>query len=248
MKGCIQWKTVSEHGLAYKSWLCSLDLFEELRGLSMILEQTNWYTERIDQIEQYLEDQISLDCYPPPRNNPSGYNPVHFTAEAFLQLFPVGEEIPAGGFAAVGFNSDFTIGVVEVNQVLINEQLYRIYSLHGLGRENTLTDKHCVVVKIKGDSMNNPSRRTSTSVPIDDGDYVLLAEQDNAQSGDIVAAEIDRIADSLATLKRYQVLRDKILLKPESTNRAFQTPFEFTAGDPQVHIRGVALAVFKPVT
>ena len=86
---------------------------------------------------------------------------------------------------------------------------------------------------------------------IEDGDYVLLAEQETAEENDIVVAEIEDDADSLATLKRYRVgygvARGKILLEPESNNPAFQTPFEFTAGAaPQVYIRGVALAVFKP--
>ena len=162
---------------------------------------------------------------------------------SFASSFRTRVKIHAGFFEAVE-DDYFTVERVSVNQVLIDNRPYRFYNLRGTDQIVELTYKYCVMLKVVGNSMNHPSGKTS--VAINDGDFVLLAKQEVAQSGDIVAAEIDDVADSLATLKRYQVLPGKILLKPESTDPAFQRPFEFTADDPRMHIRGVAMAVCKP--
>lgn len=90
--------------------------------------------------------------------------------------------------------------------------------------------------------------------PIEDGNYVILREQHRADSGEIVAALIVKDqgeGERLATLKRY-VLRDgKVFLKPESNDPKFQKPvYEnrvFGHMDEEFQIRGVAIAVLKPL-
>jgi len=238
----IQDKTASEHDHACESLLLGVQLFARQSQYCLSAKNKDWYRDRIKQIELELD---AASC--PAGARDDGVEPVDDVAtdELFRQLFQNAVKVHAGFFEAVE-DDYFTVERVSVNQVLIDNQPYRFYNLRGTDQIVELTYKHCVMIKVVGKSMNNPSGKTS--VAINDGDFVLVAKQNFAQSGDIVAAEIDDIADSLATLKRYQVLPGKILLKPESTEPAFQRPFEFTAGDPRVHIRGVAMAVCKPGT
>ncbi len=62
------------------------------------------------------------------------------------------------------------------------------------------------ILRVRGDSMDR--------VGIQDGDLVLVRQQDTAEPGEHVVALID---DS-ATVKRLRVGRDAILLEPMSTN------------------------------
>jgi|DewCreStandDraft_4_1066084.scaffolds.fasta_scaffold01070_46 repressor LexA len=62
------------------------------------------------------------------------------------------------------------------------------------------------LLKAKGDSMNLAG--------INDGDLVLIRQQKTAQNKDIVVALID----DEATIKEYNIVDDKVILKPLSTN------------------------------
>jgi repressor LexA len=61
-------------------------------------------------------------------------------------------------------------------------------------------------LKAVGDSMNKKG--------INPGDFVLVRQQNSANSGDIIVALID----NEATIKEIQILNNVILLKPHSTN------------------------------
>ena len=76
-------------------------------------------------------------------------------------------------------------------------------------------------------------------------DYVILRRVDGPVNGDIVMAEIVGI-DTKATLKRFYKEKDTIILKPHSSNPIHQ-PFEFTKENKGFRIRGVVIAVLKPV-
>ncbi|OGC50245.1 repressor LexA [candidate division WWE3 bacterium RIFCSPHIGHO2_01_FULL_40_23] len=67
--------------------------------------------------------------------------------------------------------------------------------------------KRCFVLQVKGDSMITEG--------ILDGDYVVVAQQDHAENGDIVVALID---GSFATLKKYYKEKDRIRLQPANPN------------------------------
>ncbi len=67
--------------------------------------------------------------------------------------------------------------------------------------------KRCFVLQVKGDSM--------ISEGILDGDYVVVAQQDTAENGEIVVALID---DNFATLKKYYKEKDRIRLQPANPN------------------------------
>ena len=88
---------------------------------------------------------------------------------------------------------------------------------------------------------------------IEDGDHVVMREQRTAANGDIVAAEIvsGDGKDDRATLKRFMRVDGKIYLVPESSDPKFSEridPLEcFTKFDEGFYIRGVALAVLKPL-
>jgi SOS-response transcriptional repressor LexA len=82
---------------------------------------------------------------------------------------------------------------------------------------------------------------------IDDGDYVLVRPQPNARQNDIVVAEIDNLEDHRegVSLKLFQQKTDKITLKPCSNNPSHQ-PMKFDLPAQRL-VRGIALAVFKPI-
>jgi repressor LexA len=86
---------------------------------------------------------------------------------------------------------------------------------------------------------------------IDEGDYVILRRQNTAQNGDIVAAEI-RGVDQTITLKRFLKRNSEVILQPESTNpvyREFRVDLsKLTPAEEQpFYIQGIALAVLKPL-
>lgn len=62
------------------------------------------------------------------------------------------------------------------------------------------------LLKAKGDSMNLAN--------INDGDFVLVRQQQTAQNKDIIVALID----DEATIKEYNLADDKVILKPLSSN------------------------------
>ena len=65
--------------------------------------------------------------------------------------------------------------------------------------------ENCFYLRVTGDSMVNAG--------ILEGDLVLLRRQETAESGQIVACLLD---GEDATLKRFRVQRDMVLLQPEN--------------------------------
>lgn len=67
-------------------------------------------------------------------------------------------------------------------------------------------DKDLFMLKVKGDSMIDAG--------IDDGDYVVIRKDNNVSKKSIVAVEVD----GHATLKRFDVKGNKLILIPENKN------------------------------
>lgn len=67
-------------------------------------------------------------------------------------------------------------------------------------------DKDLFMLKVKGDSMIDAG--------IDDGDYVVIRKDNNVSKKSIVAVEVD----GHATLKRFDVQGNKLILIPENKN------------------------------
>jgi hypothetical protein len=152
-----------------------------------------------------------------------------------LRTIPVYTDIPAGGFSASPRPDTWA----EIEQVMIDNIPYHVFNLNQ-GRDVHLRyNEYYVMVKVKGDSMNKKK--------IDNGDYVILHVQQDAKNGDIVAAEIDGKFpdDEKSTLKQFFRRNEKVYLEPQSNN-AVHKPFVFT-NENSLHIRGVAVAVLKPV-
>ena len=104
----------------------------------------------------------------------------------------LGVELPLVGFISAGR----PIEAIEDNSetVLVNTDLVSKV-------------KRCFVLQVKGDSMIGEG--------ILDGDFVVVAQQDTAEDGDIVVALID---DTFATLKRFYKEKDRIRLQPANPN------------------------------
>jgi SOS-response transcriptional repressor LexA len=158
----------------------------------------------------------------------------------FYRAFPVYAEIPAGGPSAVPTE---TGSYVELNQFIIEDQIYYLRSLRNSGREVNPGENEVLILKVTGDSMDLAG--------INDGDYILLNRDITPESHDIVAAEI-RDIDDKATLKRYKLQGGKAFLEPESSNEEHQ-PLEFDHSrtdedEPPFYIQGVAIAVLKPIS
>lgn len=84
-------------------------------------------------------------------------------------------------------------------------------------------------LRAKGDSMNEAG--------IDDGDLVLIKQQNMANNGDMVVALIDEEA----TIKEFHRQEDCIILKPRSTNNKHQ-PIILTN---DFRIQGMVVQVIK---
>jgi repressor LexA len=85
-------------------------------------------------------------------------------------------------------------------------------------------------LRVKGDSM--------IGAGIGDGDVVVVRRQDDARSGDIVAALLPGLAEAEATVKRLKREGSRVVLVPE--NPAMD-PFEMTGG----RILGKVVAVLR---
>jgi repressor LexA len=82
------------------------------------------------------------------------------------------------------------------------------------------------LLRVRGDSMNRAG--------IQDGDFVLVRQQDCADSGQVVVALID----DDATIKRLRPGRDAIVLEPASSNKAHRP----IVVDREFRIQGVVVA------
>jgi hypothetical protein len=240
------------------SWCNSLSDFEQLaRQAGLPGDQHAWYQDTCLRLEHSLEEamqqigsyiDIQKDHSAGTVDIGSHQESVHISVipqmsgsaqtqvSDILQLFTISEEIPAGDFGPSGIDP-FPVGIVEIDQVSINGHPYNIHSTRGRRIISLPLDQTCSVVKVKGDSMNQEN--------ITEQDFVLLRRVDMPSNGDIVMAEIVGV-DSTATLKRYFKEKDTITLQPNSSNPVHK-PFVFKKVDKGFYIRGIVLAVLKPI-
>lgn len=271
MLGYVQWQSFPSRQQAVISWQNSLSDFQLLSkqpGLSF--EQHAWYKETRADLEQSLLEAMEqvgryqdidrgsssgnpgekpiaqtdrssfTPRFPDPGRDQADEGPgvsaanVSSTSD-ILQLFTISDEIPAGDFGPSGIDP-FPIGTVEIDRLLINGRPYSIHSTRGRRIINLPLDQKISVVKVKGDSMDQEN--------ITANDYVILRKVDAPSNGDIVMAEIVGI-DSQATLKLFFQEKDRIKLKPHSSNPVHKH-FEFGKENEGFIIRGVVVAVLKP--
>jgi tetratricopeptide (TPR) repeat protein len=267
MMGHVLWLN-GQPDQAMIAWERSLEKFEKLgtRRAPTPGASTKWYQEKIEIMNQSLAHAIKNNGISQPKSEPTPVptSPMRPKTEAESQtpasvgdllaftyttdytLFNIYDSIPAGGLAAVGVDPNFMglvkIAQVTIEQVMIDERPYRVINLRDGHIVNVSGNKTYITVKVKGNSMNK-----ARPVKIEDGDYILLKQQNIADNGDIIAAEVVN-EDSSATLKRFSRRGSKIILGAESNDPQFKNKkWEFTMPGEGFNIRGVALAVFKPI-
>ncbi len=183
-----------------------------------------------------------------PSSSPSPGSPAPLsTAQKVLPLrvLPLISEIAAGREIPA---SDDIIG--EVRQMseksfVLDDQLLRIHSLYKGRRLKFLKEYNYFVVQVSGDSMDEAG--------ILPGDYVILQKPNRVSlqptPGEIVAV-VFRDEDDKATLKRFLIGLNEVVLRPESSNpehKLRSLPLSrFTSDESDVEVVGLAMAVLKP--
>lgn len=258
MLGCLQ--VESDMNDAIASWESSISTYQRLMyGSANYLSNATyeWYRKQIAFMNSALDHALG---YTPAGTAPqsSGFanfqttpgfgaaqeEPSFFSEQDLLRLFTIYNEVQAGDFSSTNGDGN-SLGYMEVDRVRIKGLPYRIVNLRGSGRViRYAQDQAYEVISVNGDSMD--------ALGIDPGDYVLLRLQKTAQNNDIVAAMIHDFDDT-ATLKKFLMRENRIILKFCSRNPIFKEPdgrdkqFIFAANDARFHIRGVAVAMFKPI-
>jgi SOS-response transcriptional repressor LexA len=242
--GCVYWfENNSVNALA--QWEYALRHFKEQKlknGRGLGLEA--WYSDVIQEIEDAIIYAAEHESPPVPNHR---FSKKSVAEHHSLQSLPVIGQIPAGTPMNVLPSPTDTM---EANRFQIGGQDYCIVSL--ITGEKTVhlrqRDRYYFLLRVIGNSMNQ-----SSPEPIENGNYVLIRQQDMANSGDIVAAVITKDQgenEQMATLKRYLTRNGIIILKPESDAPEFQKPVytsrEFNLQEDEFQIRGVAIAVLKP--
>ncbi len=176
----------------------------------------------------------------PPAESGAQSFPAPDLYSLLFQTFPISDSIPAGGYGPLGYDPNPT-GYMQIDRVVIDDRSYRIRGLKRNGNLIPLTGylragKQLTLLKVKGDSMN---------LLVQDGEYVLIALQNDASDGDIVVAGF--VGDETeATLKRYYRRGNQVALEPVSDNPIHQ-PRIIDASQAGFKIIGVALAALSLV-
>ena len=95
------------------------------------------------------------------------------------------------------------VGAVHAGEPVVADE--HIESVYPLPAEFIGNDSNCFILVVRGDSMINAG--------IQEGDYLIVAEQETARNGDIVVA---LVGNDDATVKRFFREADHIRLQPEN--------------------------------
>lgn len=234
--GCIQWQSQYHLEDALVSWEKSIQITKDIKGdKSTDLATAKKCDEMLEQMTYAIREASKTNSPPPvpPRKGASKTNVK--TRPAKLLTYPIYGRIPAGPPAWVPDEPD---GYCEFASVSLNDKQYAFFSLREEFTINLHSNRVYFLLEVNGNSMN-----LAEPVHIEKGDYVLMAKQDAAENGDIVAAEIIDI-DSVATLKRYRFKDGGHRLEPETSDPNLA---EHISMNKDFHIRGIALAVLKRV-
>lgn len=242
--GCVHWY-ISDSINALSSWE---DARRHLNEQSMKSGQgsalAQWYVDKINEMDDAIKKGSDNESPPlPVWSHKKRTTDNHHV----LQSLPIVGQIPAGTpLDILPLSEDF----INIDRFRINKREYHITSLISGKKVIKLPQrKHFYyILRVSGNSMNR-----CMPEPIESGDYVILREQHTAEPGDVVAALILKGdgEDHQATLKRYTKHDNKISLQPESDDPEFQNPVYmnrvFNELDDEFQIRGVAVAVLKPL-
>jgi hypothetical protein len=256
MIGCIHWLSRQKvEGIS--NWQDAISLFKERKlNVQVDSDKAKWYVAKLPEFEKYLETAITNEGLPPynldpiaasaPSQGTVSHPPDSLEEDSLRWLScRISESVPAGGFGPIGYDPE-PLGFLEISEVLIENEPYLVHSIRRMSTRrnavNISSQSQYITVHVNGTSMN-----AARPVPIDDGDYILVQSQNNADDNEIVVAGIFG-QDKRATVKRMKCNNGKIRLIPESydpSHYELDWEKEFNELDGQFQIIGVVEAVFK---
>jgi hypothetical protein len=155
--------------------------------------------------------------------------------EAKLKFIPFFGTIPAGNPARV---FDYPIGKAGIEELELETDCF--YKIFNVKREKEIklnTSSEYFILKADGSSMN-----IAEPVNIENEDYVLLHNTQEAKNNDIVAAVVfGQVELETATLKRYYLENGNRILRSESDKESIN--LTMSGKD---YIQGVVVAILKP--
>jgi tetratricopeptide (TPR) repeat protein len=243
MAGCVQWQLPSRSESAVLSWERSLQVMSDFS--SEKLDYVNGLAEKEikDNCKKAIKDmrgainKATRDGYPhlpPPESTDTKNKHASSAYSARLKFLPYFGAIPAGDPAVVDNHPD----MVDVDSLEIEGCSYKIYGIRKEREVRMKPSSRYFLAKADGHSMN-----IAQPVNIEDKDYVLLHNTQEAQNNDIVAAVVfDPTGLETATLKRYKVEYGRQFLKFESDREEREIPML-----ERDYIQGVVVAILKPI-
>jgi SOS-response transcriptional repressor LexA len=254
--GCVYWYVGDTiNALSYWEDGCHQFKEEELR-IGKGEDLARWYKKIINEMEEAIKAASDNESPPSPHTT-STYSVSVSTVKSpenknrskrhVIRVMPILGRISAGPPSDIFADNPDYLNLDKIN--IGDKEYYAVSLLLGETVVNLpKRDRYHYLLRVSGYSMNK-----CKTEPIDDGDYVILRDQRSAENGDIVAALIvsGNAQDRQATLKRYVIRNNKVYLLPESDKPEFQTPIYqeqvFEGLDDEFQIRGVAIAVLKPL-
>lgn len=205
------------------------DLFYDMKIKTMVLKEEFKNENKITsfnvskgykkQENMFMESYEFFDI----RHNRKFDFAIDTSSEADFILSPKGkgENLQIDDLLSVPMYNDIAAG----EPIMINEGIEGSFYLPKYWLKGI---KDAFLLKVKGDSMINAN--------INDGDYVVIRKQYNANNNDIIAVDLD----GSATLKRLSIKKEGIFLMPENDK---YTPI--VVDDENTMIIGIAIAIIK---
>jgi len=205
------------------------DLFYDMKIKTMILKENLKRENKIasfDVLKDYKkQENIFMESYEffDIRHNRKFDFAIDTSSEADFILNPKGkgENLQVDDLLSVPVYNDIAAG----EPIMINEGIEGSFYLPKYWLKGI---KDAFLLKVKGDSMINAD--------INDGDYVVIRKQYNANNNDIIAVDLD----GSATLKRLSIKKEGIFLMPENDK---YTPI--VVDNENTMIIGIAIAIIK---
>lgn len=187
----------------------------------MIKNNTQKLTAREQSILDYIRKKIEISNYPPTVREICKAVGLKSTSTVHgyltrLEELGVIKRNPSSSRAIELINNNNSwkskkmlpmpvVGAVRAGEPIIADEHFE--TIFPLPVEMVGKDTNCFILIVRGDSMINAG--------IYEGDYLIVAEQNIANNGDIVVALVD---NDEATVKRFYRKNDYILLQPENDN------------------------------
>jgi hypothetical protein len=237
----IAWTYIAEMHRAKKQWNQVVQYCEQaLDGLTQLQAESR-ATGQNSRADEYVAwsqriTQVSEDALQHYEPQPGGRPVGTINWAEFTQLPVLEESIPAGAPRNL---THLAHDNAAVHQLIIHSKTCEIKPLHKNRRVLFTSGDSYVIIPVIGNSMNE--------MDIVAGDFVILRLLDSGETpvnDDIVAAEM--IGDDEATLKQYFVTDGKPYLRARSSDSQWRNVRLEVNNN--VGIRGIAIAVLKPVS